>query len=182
MSKKGEARVARRVAEQISREAKSARLRAEPDAHAVRSEYVKEASKEVRTGANPGSIFQMQMCWTVEDADRHGAWSWGTEREWTDEVWATALHPKLLEFEKLTWAEIESHAYGNEGKRHRSNHSMDTDKVCEEAQYRLIELDRDPEVLFRFRLGNLPRLWGQRVVNKFEIIWYDPTHQIYPVD
>lgn len=183
MSKKGEARVAKRLAEQLKREAKSARLRAEPDAHSVRSEYAKEAPKEARAGANPGSIFQMKMEWTVDEADRVGTWSWGVNREWGDEIWATELQPKLAQFAELSWAEIAKQNYGNDGKRRALHHDMPTDSICPEAQTRLDDLERDrPEVLFRFRLGNLPRLWGTRTVNKFEVLWYDPTHQIYPVD
>lgn len=183
MSKKGEARVAKRLAEQLKREEKSARLRAEPGVQSVRSEYAKEAPKQVRAGANPGSVFQMRMRWTIEHADKVGSWTWGVDRDWGDEVWTAELKPKLEEFEKLTWAEIEAQTYGNDGKRHRSNHSMDTDQVCQEAQDRLLELERAyPEVLFRFRLGNLPRLWGVRVVDQFEVIWHDPTHQVYKID
>lgn len=182
MSKKSEARIARQHLKALKQQEKAARLKISPDPHVARSEFAKEAPKEVRAGANPGSIFQMQMRWTIDDADRSGAWTWGIDRDWGESAWSTNLHPKLKEFEKLTWAEIESHTYGNEGKRHRSHHAMSTDKVCDEAQARLLELERDPETLFRFRFGNLPRLWGVRVVEKFEVIWYDPTHQIYPVD
>ena len=148
----------------------------------MRSEYAKEPVRVVRTGANPGSIFQMTMRWTIGEADRDGAWTWGVHRDWGDEVWASDLHPKLEQFAKLTWAEIESQIYGNEGKRHRAHHSMETESVCEEAQDRLLQLARDfPDTLFRFRLGNLPRLWGVRVVDEFQVVWFDPTHQIFPV-
>jgi len=40
----------------------------------------------------------------------------------------------------------------------------------------------DSEELFRFRLGNLPRLWGFRIVNEFYLLWYDPKHEIYPIE
>ncbi len=125
----------------------------------------------------------MQMRWSVEGADREGIWSWEVHRDWGDDVWEQTLRPKLEEFQKLTWAEIERQAYGNDGKRHRCHHAMDTYDVCQEAQDRLLALERAyPETLFRFRLGNLPRLWGVRVVEEFQVIWYDPTHQVYPVD
>jgi hypothetical protein len=180
---KAEARIARQIAKDLKQQEKSARLRVEPEALGVRAERLADSTKQVRLGADPGSVFQMQMRWTVSEADQTGAWSWGVTRKWTDDDWDSALHPKLLEFEKLTWAEIESHAYGNEGKRHRAHHGMESDQVCGEAQDRLHELERDyPETLFRFRLGNLPRLWGVRVVNEFQVLWYDPTHKIYPVD
>jgi len=183
MSKKGEARIQRQLEKRLKQSERTVRQSAVVEDRAVRSEYAKGAPKQIRLGADPGSIFQMQMCWTVDDADREGAWSWGVSRDWGDEIWEADLRPKLIEFEKLRWAEIESHTYGNEGKRHRSHHPMETCHCCGEAQDRLSKLERAyPDILFRFRLGNLPRLWGVRVVNEFQILWYDPTHQIYPVD
>jgi hypothetical protein len=38
------------------------------------------------------------------------------------------------------------------------------------------------EDIYRFRLGNKRRLWGFRRVNLFEILWYDPDHNVYPTD
>ena len=124
----------------------------------------------------------MQMRWTVDGADREGAWSWGVARDWGTDCWESDICPKLEEFQKLTWAEIEAQTYGNDGRRHRCHHAMSTDDVCKEAQDRLVELERaDLDTLFRFRLGNLPRLWGVRVVDCFEVIWHDPTHKVYPL-
>ena len=36
--------------------------------------------------------------------------------------------------------------------------------------------------IVRFRLGNRRRLWGSRVVSEFQIVGYDPEHNIYPTD
>lgn len=182
MSKKAEARIARSIEKKLRQQQKSARLRDEPDGLAVRSEYAKEQQKTVRAGENPNSVFDMQMRWTAKTADKDGEWTWKVARDWGDETWQQELEPKLLEFEKLTWAEIDKLAYGNAGKRHRMHHSMPTDEICGEAKDRLNELGRTTETLFRFRLGNLPRLWGERIVDEFQIYWYDPTHKIYPVD
>jgi len=45
-----------------------------------------------------------------------------------------------------------------------------------------MELGHSGESIFRFRLSNMRRLWGFRVVNQFQILWYDPEHNIYPTD
>lgn len=183
MGSKSEARIKRKIAKELQRHEKSARLRESPETHVVRTKYASEAPREARAGINPESVFHMKMEWTIDDADKNGSWSWGIDRDWGQDTWNRNLHPKLDEFAKLTWSEIEKQMYGNEGKRHRSHHSMDTEFLCQEAQNRLLELTHDyPDTLFRFRLGNLPRLWGVRVVNKFKVLWYDPTHQVYPVD
>ncbi|MEP7350514.1 MAG: hypothetical protein ABI668_11285 [Sphingorhabdus sp.] len=66
--------------------------------------------------------------------------------------------------------------------RHKMHHNMDVDILADEAQYRLIEIEKFADTIFRFRLGSKKRLWGFRIVNKFEILWYDPGHEIYPTD
>jgi hypothetical protein len=119
------------------------------------------------------------MTWSCENPDVEDVWSWGVARQWSDEDWDSTIEPKLREFERLTWAEIDSFSSGT---RHKMHHNMDTDQICEEAQLRLIEIERYDDVIFRFRLGGLPRLWGFRVLAEFQIVWFDPTHQVYPVD
>ena len=182
MSGKSEARLTKHLAKQLKQRQKTVRLAAAPDDHSVRSEYAKLEMKGPRQGANPGSIMQMSMSWTVDVADRDGNWSWGVNRDWGDSAWCTELLPKLQAFAKLNWAEIEQQAYGNEGKRHRSHHTMETADICVEAQGRLEEIGQHSDTVFRFRLGNLPRLWGIRKVAEFQVLWYDPTHGIYPVN
>lgn len=106
------------------------------------------------------------------------AWSWGA-REWGDEAWSGVTSPKLKQFEQLLWKEIESFTTDS---GHRMHHSMAIEIICTEAQDRLLELDKVDGDIHRFRLGNLRRLWGFRIVNVFEILWYDPKHNIYPTD
>jgi hypothetical protein len=40
----------------------------------------------------------------------------------------------------------------------------------------------DLDELFRFRLGNKPRLWGIIHEGVFFPVWWDPEHKIYPTD
>jgi hypothetical protein len=116
-------------------------------------------------------------------------------------LWANDIEPSVIEYLRLTWAEVEAMGYGNEGKRRQSHRLMPVDKIRDEAQTRLLELHEaqeemvrrkeiearmlpyvDSEDLFRFRLGNLPRLWGFRMVNFLYLLWYDPEHEIYPIE
>ena len=183
MSQKAEARINRALAKSLKVQARTVRQAAEPQTRVVRSDYLKDPARQVRVSENPGSIFNMTMRWTIEWADRAESWSWGVPRDWGDEQWSADLRPKLEEFGKLTWAEIERQAYGNEGKRHRCHHPMETCEIGSEALARLVTLERElPDTIFRFRLGNLPRLWGFRIVDQFQVLWFDPTHKVYPVD
>ena len=182
MSRKADARIARALAKKLKQQEKTIRLRESPPEQEVRSKYAKEAPKKVRAGADPNSVYSMTMSWTIDKADKEGSWTWGVARDWGEKTWNDELEPKLKEFEKLTWGEIADQRYGNPGKRRQLHHSMEVQVICDEAQQRLTALQEQPETLYRFRLGNLPRLWGIRIVEKFHVLWYDPTHQIYPVD
>src|SRR5262249_11744580 len=172
MRKKGEARIARELKQELKQKEKSARLVAR-----IKAEMPEP--KAIRLGANPASIYNMPMTWTVEDADRQGDWSWGP-RDWDKEHWNNILAPKLVQFQTMLWREIEA-AVTDSG--HRMHHSMPVDAICDESQARLIELEKaESDDIYRFRLGNKRRLWGFRIVNSFEVLWYDPLHKIYPTD
>jgi hypothetical protein len=62
------------------------------------------------------------------------------------------------------------------------HHSMAIETICDECQTRLLELEKVDGEIYRFRLGNRRRLWGFRILQTFEILWYDPEHRVYPTD
>jgi hypothetical protein len=119
------------------------------------------------------------MTWSCDDPDHEGAWSWGVARKWSDDDWNDDICPKLAEWSKLTWAEVDRFSSDTSHKMH---HMTNVEDICDEAQRRLAEVDKEGEEIFRFRLSNKKRLWGFRIVSEFEILWFDPTHTIYPVD
>ena len=174
-----EARIARDLARKLRENEKSARLRERVNDDEVRVGATVKADKSIRTGANPGSIFDMQMSWTCDAPDCEGAWSWGTERQWSEQSWSETIEPKLREWERLKWREIDTFSSGS---GHKMHHNMGADVICPEAQERLDSLQKYGDDIFRFRLGNRRRLWGFRIVAKFEILWFDPHHEIYPTD
>ena len=88
----------------------------------------------------------------------------------------------LSEMEKRTWGEIRRDMTG--GRRRGEMHKfIPVASLCKEAQDRLadVELD-DQDRLFRFRLGNLQRLWGIMLPDEstFYVLWWDETHQVCP--
>jgi hypothetical protein len=103
----------------------------------------------------------------------------GTCKRLSEDDWSSIILPKLNQFELLLWREIERLTTGT---GHQMHHSMPLEAIHEEAQDRLIEIDKVNDDIYRFRLGNLRRLWGFRIVNVFEILWYDPKHKIYPTE
>ena len=178
---KAEARIARKAAKVLQQSEKSARLKERPEIPGPRFAVDPDSAKRVRAGENPNSIFSMQMEWTHEAADCEGSWESGTPRQWQIDCWNTIIFPKLSEWEKLTWSEIDNFTTGGK-ERHKMHHNMDVSVLADEAKYRLIEIEKFSDIMFRFRLGAKRRLWGFRTVNKFEVIWYDPNHEVYPTE
>lgn len=168
---KREARIERKNKKALDGRAKCARLKSR-----IASQFPK---KSPRSSEDPNSIYSLLVCWNCNAADTQDSWTWGVARQWTDEAWSVQISPKLDEFSKLTWGEVDS--FSSE-TGHKMHHSMQVEQICEEAQYRLIELDQYHDTIFRFRLGGKQRLWGFRILSEFSVLWFDPTHEIYPVD
>jgi hypothetical protein len=166
---KSEARIARKNQKVLDEQQKSARL--------VEVYVAGKADRTVRIAVDPTSVFHMQAVIKCEAPDVEGDWSWGVKRQWCPEEWAAKIEPKFAEWQKLTWAEIDSHTSDTQHKMH---HNMRYEDICDEAQSRMLEIEKYFDTLFRFRVGNLERVWGYRITNTFHVLWYDPTHQIYP--
>jgi hypothetical protein len=121
----------------------------------------------------------MRVVIRCDNPDVEDEWSWGVSRQWDLSEWSEKIEPKLSEWASLTWAEIDTHSSDT---GHKMHHNMSCDDICEEAQDRMLEIERFFDVLFRFRAGNLERVWGYRIAEVFHVLWYDPTHEIYPTD
>jgi len=179
-----ERRLARELAGVAAAAEKRARLLARPEQERrePRIENVPAAAKEARASENPTSIYGLQMEWCPLRSDCDGAWSWGQERKWPDKDWEDTIGPALSDLAKLTWGEIVSQTTGG-NERHKKHHDMDVTVIADEALARWIERGLEEyDTAFRFRLGNKPRLWGFRTASKFNIVWWDPEHKIYPVE
>ena len=128
---KSEARIERKILKALRSQEKSARL--------VAAFEFQKADRSVRVGADPDSIFQMKAIIKCENPDVADSWSWGVSRQWCAQEWKDRIEPRFAEWEKLTWAEIDSHASGS---GHKMHHNMSCDDICEEAQDRMIEIER----------------------------------------
>lgn len=135
-------------------------------------------TKVVRQAATPGAEL---MTWTRDTADVAGEWSWGS-RSCLDDDWDEIVLPFLSEYEKKNWNEITSEKTGSGKKRRKKHITYPVADICKEAQDRLVEIERDDiDLVFRFRLGGRERLFGTRAGPLFSLLWWDPTHKIYPV-
>ena len=125
-------------------------------------------SKEVRQKENIESSLSHNPVWQLSLIDSDGGWGWkkiGKDR------WLNLVLPKLRDFEKMTWAEIEG----------SQSHFINTNSISKDAQKRLADLNLDDlDQVFSLRLQGKPRLIGKRIGYIFQIIWFDFDHEVCP--
>ncbi|MDA2802953.1 hypothetical protein [Nocardiopsis suaedae] len=113
------------------------------------------------------------------DREYQGSWSWGV-----DEATLLKIISLLSEMESLTWKEILNQQTGGNRRRGARNKFIPVENLCPEAQKRLSELKLEEwDELFRFREGNMGRLWGIVIPEGprvFYPIWWDADHKVCP--
>ncbi|WP_329220603.1 hypothetical protein [Streptomyces microflavus] len=139
------------------------------------------APRRLRGVATPGELDEQHPVWRTSLLDREhaGSWSW----EITD-VTLLKIITLLSDMERLTWREIRQQQTGGNRRRGAKHKPIPRDHLCKEAQERLEELQLDDfEELFRFRTGNMERLWGVLSGDNpkvFYPIWWDADHLVCP--
>lgn len=115
------------------------------------------------------------------DLEYDGNWSW-------EQASADTLRQILRflgEMERLTWGEIAKFTYsGNRSGTHQKHKLIAVENLCADAQRRIQQRGLLPTVesLFEFRVGSKQRLWGYPRQEGFYVLWWDPKHQVYPVE
>jgi hypothetical protein len=128
---------------------------------------VPQTTKEAIHTKNPEGYQNQLIAWHFECMDTDGQWSCthGILEEIKD---------RLHEYEKRKWSELRE-----------SSHPLPIEKIIRKAQERLNKLGHhDYANLYQLDIrspGQKQRLWGLRVENIFKILWWDPKHEIYPV-
>lgn len=140
-----------------------------------------EEKKSIPVSDLRASRFFQFVEWCTTKADRNGSWSWSENRDWSEDEWVGEIHPKFVDFSRLTWQEIDS--FSSESG-HKMHHGHELDDLHEEAQERWLlelELDQFSDDIFRFRLGGTRRAWGYILQSHFFLVWYERKHMIYEV-
>ena len=89
----------------------------------------------------------------------------------------------LREAEKKTWKALMAETYRSKNSAGARNKHVPMEACIPEAQERLrrvLKIDDYNDSWFRFRLGNLPRLWGVLEEPVFYPVWWDRDHQVCP--
>lgn len=198
MSKKSDAREAKKLLAQEKFEAGKAALLAKvaidqqprqivtpslDKAPRVAPHLAREAAKaaQIPKAIMDGSRFGSRVTWCITKADQQDSWSWGEPRKWSQEEWDTMIHPAFQQFEQLTWQEIDN---ASSDSRHKMHHGHEVGDLIEEAQERWRQLNLyEYDSVFRFRLGGQKRrAWGFIVQAHFNFVWWDREHNIYPTE
>lgn len=86
------------------------------------------------------------------------------------QTWGKILD-RLKHLDARTWAEVI-------GER---DHPIAVEILSPKAKKRLQEIQRDDiDAVFSFHLEGEPRIVGVRVNNVFQVLWWDPNHEVCP--
>ena len=148
---------------------------------------IQQIKKMVRNGMvyDHSDVFS----WTKEFADTSGEWPWGS-RQWSKEDWDNFINLNMDRRKKDgdTWGKIKSETYPSKKGNKKKNIHYSRETICKEARDRWEKGETDYpfedfEEIFRFRLGNLKRLYGFIAPGGlFILLWWDPKHNICPSD
>jgi hypothetical protein len=118
-------------------------------------------------GQRPTSTQNQKVVLRISKLDFDGPWCFSKVSK---EDFAKILKA-FKGFESMKWSEIE-------GPRH---HFVEIGKIINDAQRRLetIGLD-DISSLFSFSIEGEPRVWGVRINEVFNVLWWDPEHKVCP--
>jgi len=128
------------------------------------------------------SYLSRNLTWSYDNSDREGSWSWGLQRQWTDNDFHSKIGTILDSLRGNTWKEIVE-MICRDGQRPRARHHVQKiNSVMVEVQDRWGFLNIETDEAFRFRSTGRWRLWGYRTGSHFFLIWHDPDHTFYKVD
>lgn len=110
------------------------------------------------------------LAWRFSSADGDGPFTW---RALSCPSKYRSVVERLHEFETKRWEEIVG----------AGCHTIERQQLCKEAQDRLKAIERDDiDDLMSFRIAGAERVWAIRRQNIMHILWWDPTHKVYPTE
>jgi hypothetical protein len=130
---------------------------------------------------NPESIMQELLKWEYKNPDIEGVWRWGIERKQLNDDFSE-ISTFLNSLTSNKWFEVLSFTTGGEN-RHYCNHYQEITTIDHDAIKRWKDIGLEEyDTAFRFRLSSKKRIWGYKQKGIFYLVWWDPTHEIYPVE
>ncbi|HEV2642906.1 MAG TPA: hypothetical protein VGT98_09375 [Candidatus Elarobacter sp.] len=150
---------------------KRARAKHEPSfSKTPRTGVQVHVEKQPKLAAEPHSIMDLQPAWRLSNLRMKEPFGWNAIAR--DDMIQVVEHLKSLE--SMTWSAILIGA-----KKH--NHRCDVERMCRAAQTCLIEdWQGGADEILTMRLTNKKRVWGILEGPIVYLLWWDPTHAVYP--
>ena len=134
------------------------------------------SSKTPKLVENPQSYLRKSPVWSFKIVD-NGYTKWGLKH--VEDINETIVE-KLKSYEGMTWDEILKATGGKKTGNGNNSHYESISSLITEAQKRWSDLKLDEyDQVFSLRLTGAQRLYGLLQDGIFEIIWFDPIHEIY---
>lgn len=116
--------------------------------------------------------------WLFDKIDRDGRFAFDINR---NDFEHKHFLDKMISYSRMTWQDIKKQTHD---KSKSKNHFISADLLAKEAQDRLrvLHLEEYSDSIFSFAFLNKLRIFGYRDNEFFHVLWYDPKHEIYPVD
>lgn len=117
-----------------------------------------------------GEVNGRHLTWRLSWLDKDGPWSLNEISRQT----MIELMSKMVSFESMTVGEIFS-----TGSEHGKSYSVAD--LPPDAARRMKDIRRDDEdQIHRLRCGGSERLYGIMREHVFNVLWWDPEHQVWP--
>ncbi len=147
--------------------------RSKGKARRPKSEFRIRDTKSLPKVAAPSKKSDMMLAWKFENTDSEGPFGWS---QLAESGKALEVINKLREFEGKNWDQIKS----------GGSHRIGVNKLHSSAQVRLQKLGMDQfDELISLRLTGKNRAWAfwwPQHENILRLLWWDPEHQVYPVE
>jgi hypothetical protein len=133
---------------------------------------VPPGDKKPAIAADPISYLHLKASWRVRHVQMATPYGW---RELSPEQ-IVYVQSKLSAFESMTWKEIFVDAK-------KQNHAIEVgDLKCDKARKWMESNMKGQPTLWTLRFTGKQRVWGIFSEGAYQIVFWDPEHQICPTD
>jgi hypothetical protein len=130
-----------------------------------------QQGKVPRVSENPDAFFDARPVWRMSRLDVDSErWGW-------NQVGGGDMHDirqKLASYESMTFREI----FRNDST---GCHHIEVYRLCPDARERMAKKYPGVEQLLSLRIMKKQRVWGIRTLEKVDLLWWDPLHEVYPL-
>lgn len=155
---------------------KNNKKRAKTDTQ-IHDQVKSRVRKSVPAGPPEGSAQTQTICWHLGKFDWDGPWGLGA---CGDLDLRKLIEGTIAHFEDTTWANILSASGGKTKGRGTNSHAVNPSSLSSKAKKRLrdVPLDDTSDTIVSLRISGKVRLYGIRDGRVFQLLWYDPWHDI----